>query len=374
MKFVFLHPTHFSYDPRTPLVQPLGGTESAVAYLSAALVRAGARVTILNNCPVARQVDGVEIAHTNPISASSLEDCDLFVVVSSAIGKDVRPFLSPKVPAVLWCHHDIDQRGVFRLSEQEERDSWTGYVMVSKWQAERFAKHYSLPVNDMHVIRNAVSPAFLEQAAGPAWFETGDDPSLVYSSTPFRGLDVLLQSFPTIREMFPRIRLKIHSSMNIYGMGPERDAYQYLYSLARSLPGVDYLGPLPQQQLARSLQGMAAMAYPSTFRETSCIAVMEGLASGADIITTGLGALPETLRGFGHMLPVKDNQRDFATGPAFINGYINLVAGALREVMNNPTLAAEKRRARVDFARQNYTWDVRAREWIELVHRLKSGK
>ncbi|MCO5065497.1 MAG: glycosyltransferase family 4 protein [Rhizobiaceae bacterium] len=373
MKFVFLNGTSYTFDPRTPFNQPLGGTESAVAYLTAALVRAGAEVTLLNNSPVEREVDGVRIANNNPIAHKFFTDCDVFVVVARSIGLNVRRFLGPDTPIVLWSHLDSDQPNVFGLAEAAERDSWTRYVMISKWQAERFVRQYSLPEERIDIIGNGVSPAFLAEPPAPAWFETGDSPTLAYTSTPYRGLDLLLQCFPTIREAVPDVRLRIHSSMKIYGVPAQGDGFGYLYKLAQSLDGVDYVGPVSQQKLAESLRDVAALAYPSTFKETSCIAVMEAMASGAEVVTTHLGALPETLSGFGRVLPSGNYEHKFGTNPALANSFIGLVVRMLREARSNPASVAEERRRRIGFARQNYNWDARAQQWLALANRLKSG-
>jgi len=313
MKFIFMDPAGNGYHPGTPLIQPLGGTESGVAYLSAALARAGSKVTLLNNSSVDTYIDGVHLAPNGSLSPNDLADCDLFVVVSTAVGGRVRTLLKNNVPMVLWCHLDIDQKNVSGLANSDEREAWTGYVMVSRWQAQRFAQHFFLPEGKIHVIGNAVSPAFLEQPVAPAWFESGVDPWLAYASTPYRGLDMLLQCFPAMRARIPKLRLRIHSSLKLYGMEADKDPFLYLYDLARSLPGVEYIGPVSQMELARSMQDVAALAYPSTFMETSCITVMEALACGADVYTTDLGALPETLSGFGHTLSWTDHRSRYAT-------------------------------------------------------------
>jgi hypothetical protein len=51
------------------------------------------------------------------------------------------------------------------------------------------------------------------------------------------------------------------------------------------------VGSIDEVAFADELQSTAALAYPSTFTEMSCITVLEAMAAGAAVLTTRLGVL-----------------------------------------------------------------------------------
>lgn len=359
MHIAFIDPTGRGYDPLTPLRQPTGGTESAVAFLSAALARQGVQVSLLNNAPQEAVVEGVRILVNGTRALEVINTADMVVAVSSPMGLGLRPQLVSGMPLVLWCHLAANQKVAAPLGAREEQDAWSAFVMVSRWQVENYAGTFGLSREKAVVIGNAVSPAFAAEPLAPAWFETGAAPVLAYTSTPFRGLDFLLMAFPSIRALVPDAELKVFSGMALYGQqGP--DPYRHLYELARALPGVDYRGVVSQAALARELAGAAVLSYPSTFAETSCIAAMEAMALGLEPVTTDLGALPETMAGFGRTTPVAAGQ------PALVYGFVEQVVEALTEARRDPAAAAERRARQVAFVRQNYSWDARAQSWMAM--------
>src|SRR5207302_10763136 len=89
--------------------------------------------------------------------------------------------------------------------------------------------------------------------------------------------------------------------------GPEDNRYADLHRQCLATAGVEYAGPVSQPQLAQALSDAAALAYPSTYPETSCIAALEAMAMGATVITTRLAALPQTLAGHGVMVDADDD-------------------------------------------------------------------
>jgi glycosyltransferase involved in cell wall biosynthesis len=206
-------------------------------------------------------------------------------------------------------------------------------------------------------MRNAASPAIIgSPPAATPWFATGAAPTLVYTSAAYRGLDVLLDAFPVIRATIPGTRLRVFSALSVT-RGTDDRTYADLYRKCLETEGVDYVGPVGQAALADELRNAAALAYPSTFAETSCIAAIEAMAVGALVIGTKLGALPETLAGFGYLVEFEPDRAKLAA--QFAQGAIQ----ALSQIKANPIEAGAWRTHEMQFAQENYTWPKRALEW-----------
>ncbi len=98
------------------------------------------------------------------------------------------------------------------------------------------------------------------------------------------------------------MRLKVFSSLKVSQVTEDRDEWEPLYRRCAETAEVEYVGSLTQPELARELRSINILAYPNTFAETSCISVMEALASGGFVVTSNWGYLPETTAGFAHLI------------------------------------------------------------------------
>jgi glycosyltransferase involved in cell wall biosynthesis len=369
MRIAFFDPTGWAYTADTPYERPLGGAHSATCYLAAELALLGHDVTIFNGDEESSS-RGVAIANLREANNRRLAGCDVCVVLNGAMGKQIRREYRFDGCLILWAHHFVNEQAVAPLNGLLERKSWTAFAFVSEWQRLPYEQAFGLRPRKCMVMRNAISPAFQDLPGTQPWFVTDEPPVLVYTSTPFRGLGVLLDSFPSIREAVPGTRLRIFSSMGVYLVKPEQDSYRQLYRRAAAMEGVEYVGSIGQRELAAEINGAAALAYPSTFKETSCISVMEAMAAGAAIFSTRLGAIPETSGGYASLIDWHEDQgvlaKDFAT----------MAIDTLRGMRRSPDAAAQSRTARVRFARDTCTWQVRAREWDAWLTELlrDSGK
>jgi glycosyltransferase involved in cell wall biosynthesis len=86
---------------------------------------------------------------------------------------------------------------------------------------------------------------------------------------------------------------------------------------------------------------------------------MEAMASGAEIVTTRMGALPETAHGFGRLLSLEGDRIDFAAQ------FAAAVAESLAAMKADPAAARRRRDEQLAFARSEYTWQRRARQWLD---------
>lgn len=352
----------WDYDVDTPFERPLGGAHSAACYLAIALARQNHQTLYINNTTRPGLRRGVHCANWQQIAPPRLGDvgADAYIVLLGAgNGRALKNVIAPQSKLILWTGHAHTESDVQYLSNPLERDAYNGIALVSEWQAARYREHFHIPTERIGILRNAISPAFenVFPAAAPILSQKPQPPIFAYTSTPFRGLHVLLDLWPRIRERIPGSVLRVFSSMQVYNMAPSADAAAYgvLYDRCRTMEGVEYLGAVPQPELAQQLKQASLLVYPNTFAETSCISVMEAMAAGCDIVTTALGALPETLGAFGQAI---------TPGPQYAEQFIDAV------VRRAASYGEDRARALVDHAQRNLTWDVRAREWTEWIARL----
>lgn len=266
---------------------PLGGSETAVLRLASALKKIGHRIELVTR---AEQLTG--------------RSADVFVSC-----RDWRPFAAERLPGLLnylWCHDDVDQNIVKDLENKELAEKiynrCDAVIVLSHYQWQRWTAQFHLPLAKTFLSSNAVAmehyhvdPTSLSLRPQRAFF----------SSVPWRGLAQLLELWPLVKGAVPDAELVICSSLRVYGMNDDA-ALQALYEKAQSLPGIVYRGSVSQSELREVALHSRALAYPCIFPETSCITAMEAMAAGAAVVSTSLGALPETAWR-NPLVPIGDN-------------------------------------------------------------------
>jgi glycosyltransferase involved in cell wall biosynthesis len=357
MKIVFIDPTYGDYTTDTASKAGLGGSQSALCYLAVELVRLGHRVTIANGISHPGPRSGIDFLHVQQAcTAQFLNQADVVVVLNAAIGLVLRGQVGVTVPLVLWTGHADDVQAVQALKSIKERKAWSAFAFVSRWQANRYFDAFRIPTRKSAVLLNCIAPSFIAQAISEPWYVVRRPPTLAFTSTPFRGLDVLLDAFQEVRLGIPNVRLRVYSSMKVY-LPRREDPYAALYRRCETMEGVEYVGSVGQTRLAAEMAQVDALAYPSTFAETFCIAAMEAMSVGALLISTRLGALPELNGDYGVFT-------DFDADKARLTrSYAQAVIRTLLDAASDPVASNLRRNAQIGFYRERFSWPQRAQEW-----------
>lgn len=255
---------------------------------------------------------------------------------------------------IFWNQLSHDQAAVQWLSDKNNHEAIDKFVFVSNWQSENYRKNFGIAGYKTAVLKNACIG--IEQIEKKIELPI----KICYTSTPWRGLDILLDSWKYLEHL--PCELHVFSSTKIYGTEfdeKESEKYQHLYDKCNMLKNVIYRGSIPNEQLRAELPYFDIMAYPCTFEETSCISVIEAIYAGLRVVCSNIGALPETTEGWARLYPYYENKEihalEFSKILAFeveqyFRGHYNLRLSNQRIIYKN-----------------NWSWDYRILEWKELM-------
>lgn len=258
---------------------------------------------------------------------------------------------------LLWQHLSYTDESLAPMRDPAFMRALAATVYVSHWQLEKFRYLFQVPLDNAYVLRNAIEPIDFKPKD-----ESGKI-KLIYTSTPFRGLSILLDVF----EMLDRddIELDVYSSTQIYSSGYQEmygSLYEDLFDRAANMKGVNYHGYADNRDIHKAVQEAHIFSYPSIFEETACLAMIEAGAAGCSLVTTDLGALPETGAAWNNMVTIKPNEAQIAYSYAKL---LNECIDNYWSVQNQ-----NKIRKQSDYFNDFYSWDRRAKEWNRLFEEL----
>lgn len=322
-------------DLEWPEKHPLGGSETAALRLALALQRLGENVQIIT--------DYGQLAKHN---------CEIFI--SLRLWQVFQNGLYPGKRNYLWCQDDSNQPIVKPLEDPQIArpiyERLEGIILISHYVSQRWISALNVPLNKIIMTTNGI-PLHLFQPHSERLATR--KPWAYYSSTPFRGLEALLLAWPHILQAVPEAELHVCSSMKVYDpKGQTDDAYMPLYEKAISLPGIHYHGSLNQSELRNLAQQCRVLAYPCVFPETSCITAMEAMAAGCVVVSTTLGAMPETAWQ-NPLVSIADG---------WLNQWIIEVILMLKDNSQYPKRAHQNL-----FVAKYYDWDKVAKDWVQFL-------
>ncbi len=141
----------------------------------------------------------------------------------------ISPDYNTKNPNVLWVHQSYDMLESVEVIKQYPNVDRV--VFVSNWQQRKYVEKLNCQEEKTVVIENGIEP--IVDHTKPT-----NRINLVYMSTPYRGLDILLEAF--IRIQNEDVHLHVFSSMAIYGQNEKDYEYEHLYEFCKKHPKITY--------------------------------------------------------------------------------------------------------------------------------------
>jgi glycosyltransferase involved in cell wall biosynthesis len=390
---IWTGPAFETWSPLSLEQTGIGGSETAAVMMAKNFAKQGHRVRVLNDCKHFRGMyDGVEYIHFDEARKKPGRfDCDIFVASRQIWALDLPIEARAKL---LWAH-DIHV-GPYDAAFERRILRADRILCLSKWHKKNLQKTYpSIPEETFFLTRNGIDKN-----------RFADEPKkignrLIYSSSANRGLDVLLDLFPRIREKIGDAELHVYygfdvweamirQSGNLSGPAPVGPApvgsapvgsapvgsapvgfaplgFGVIESLKRKMvetAGVVYHGRVPQRELAEAFLASKVWAYPTAFTETSCITAIEAQAAGCVPVTTHVGALSETVKE--GILDAGPNSNEL-----YQREFVKNVVELLRDESVRAPLAIKCRNA---ILRARHDWSDIAQEWNELFSMLLAKK
>lgn len=335
----------------TPSRGPLGGSESGIVYMARALAACGHDVTVYCNCPAPGMYDGVRYTHYHRFFDDHRAMPWDLVIAFRSFDPMLLGRIAPRM--IYWTGDAADQNCLQGFAHPAIQENVDRVFCVSGWHRETFVRSFGLPPAKVVATRNGFSPYL------PAGEHEKNIASAAYTSTPFRGLEILLSLFPHIRARVPEASLSVFSSMSVYGWSAEADrqAFGPIYDAANQ-PGVEWRGSVGQRDLWNHLARTGLLLYPNIFEETSCIAAIEAQAAGCVVVTSAKAGLLETVADGETGICISGDPRSAEYRRCFIDAAAGLMTN--RDLWGR---LSEKARAR---ALRHYSWNTIASEWTGL--------
>jgi len=261
---------------------------------------------------------------------------------------------------VLWMHHFVNQKEAENLASKDFVNKLDWIVYNSNWNFEKHLYQFKIPESKSIVIKNAIEKIEFKE-------KPKNKINLIYHTTPWRGLVHLLKIFKNLN--LENVELNVCSSTIIYGKKFDeklRKTYEGLFDECKKTKNVNYFGFLENRKIIELLKKTHIFSHPSIWPETSCIAAIESMAAGCEVVTTNLGALYETCAPFGTFVGFDSN----------LNNLEKKYSKELFNSIQNYWTEENQKKLKLQYETINvtYSWNSRSLEWKNFFNEARKIK
>lgn len=285
------------------------------------------------------------------LGEEALKDFQIFV-------SRVEEPLDPNKIKIYW-HQDLPQDPACSHLANGGWKQYDYFVFNSNWQMQIFNLVLGIPYYKSIVLQNAIDP--IEVGEKPT-----DKVTLIYHSTPHRGLQLLVPVFEKLCEKYDDIELDVYSSFKIYGWEERDKQYEQLFQKCKEHPKINYYGSVPNEDIKKALANAHIFAYPNIWVESACIALMEAMSAKLVCVHPNYGALMDTSGSITRMYQWDEDPNHHA------GRFYNVVDRAIQDIKSGAS------KAEVEYGKfyadNRFNWARRIQEWKALLAMLKQMK
>jgi glycosyltransferase involved in cell wall biosynthesis len=277
-----------------------GGAESMIIELAPRFAQAGWRVAVFGTPGEFRGVDmeGVEWWNTGEYLPT-----EHFTVV---VGSRIPQLYDSPVSAdlrLLWAHDVNFGESIASDAFGSRIDRIDGIIALTQWHANHLRRLYP----DVRAKNIMVIPNGVDVARYTNWDITQKDPNkFIWSSSPDRGIEVVMDMWPDIKTLVPDAHLDVYYGWTmidkIVGVQENTFLEQFKNNTMREVErlnnevgGINWFDRVDKKTLADQQMKANMWLYPTHFLETFCITAIEAQLAGAIPLVSNKGALSETV-------------------------------------------------------------------------------
>ena len=140
--------------------------------------------------------------------------------------------------------------------------------------------------------------------------------------------------------------------------------FQKLFDDCKNIKNVNFHGYKSNSSILEMLKEVHIFSYPSIWTETSCIAAIEAMAAGCEVVTTNLGALKETCSPFAKFVNFEKNLHNLEFN------YLSSLIDSINNFWSEDN--QQKLKIQREKINQIYSWETRKVEWTDFLKKIKS--
>ncbi|WP_419799481.1 MAG: glycosyltransferase [Terasakiella sp.] len=332
-----------AYDGNSPMIQPLGGTEKAVASLAPALAKRGHDVCVINRIEQGAMIDGVSWV---PFDAPRPPETDVVICVKKPQLMDEFPDVENKL---LWLATPAKILNKPKYQALMEKHNpivvFMGDAHYRTWEPWKYFR------------KGIVTPGVRHEYLTEAECAPLKPPRAIVTTNPLHGLDRLIDLWTDniMGQVGDDAELHIYSAglFKAQNGGDVPDKLRPVFDKVQGAAehGVKVLKPGSDLEMAQAYRQAACHIYPGVETEMYCSTLAETQAIGLPCVARPIGACSER---------VKNGQTGFLVPDveSMANVTVHLLTkSASRENMSRDCRMMQRAR----------TWDVAAAEFEALL-------